>query len=62
MLVSTLKLWERLLTQLFTPGLLLKALWSKTLSTKIYHFKAASQRDMTMLAFIRVVFQKMMKL
>lgn len=57
-----LKQWKRILTQLFTPGLLLSALQSKLLSLEIYHSRAEPWRDIVMLILTKTVSQKVTKL
>lgn len=60
--IGTLKRCERVLIQLFTPGLLLRALRLKLLSSKVYHSRAKSRRDIAILAFTRIALRKMTKL
>lgn len=62
MLVGTLKQWERVLTQLFIPGLLLSVLRLKSLSPGVYHSRAEPRRDVAMLDFTRAVPQKVTRL
>ena len=54
MLIGILKQWNRVLTQLFTPRLLLSALRLKSLSSNIYHSKSELQRDVAILTLTRV--------
>lgn len=62
MLVGTLKQWESVLTQLFMPELLLRALRSESLSSEVYHSRAELQRDVAMLALTRATFLKVTRL
>ncbi len=61
-LVGTLKQWERVLTQLFTPGSLLRVSRSKSLSSDVYHSRAEPCRDVAILALTRAAPQKVTRL
>lgn len=62
MFVSTLKQWERVLTQLFIPGSLLRALRSKSLSSEVYLSRPEPWRDVTTLAFTKAAPLKVTRL
>lgn len=60
--VGTLNRWENVLTQLFTPGLLLSASRLKLLSLEVYHSRAEPWRDVAMLALTRIASRKVTRL
>lgn len=62
MLVDILKRWEKVLIQLFTSGLLFRALRSKSLSSEVYYSKVAPRKDMATLAFTKVAPLKVIRL
>lgn len=51
-----------MLIQLFTPVLLLKVLWLKSLSSEVYYSRLESQTDVVILALIRIASLKITRL